>query len=265
MILPDKGSGVGIFRGALKKQLEFLNRQGRCYLNTQPSNLAGLALHLQHNKADFPDIDVAGVLTIGELVQPYHQKLAKEQFSCSIMDQYSAAEAGNIATQCSHGNLHVNAEALYVETLREDGTVCEAGEEGRIVLTSTVNWAMMLIRYDIGDRGTLSTGCSCGSALPVLKLTVGRQRNLFKFSDGTSVLGLLSPARYHDIFPVRQWQLAQTADEEITVRYTSDQPDEAHDQPALASKLRAYFNRPQLCIKFDRRQKLELTETGKLQ
>ena len=249
----------------LIRQLEFLNRQGRCYLTTQPSNLAGLAVQLQQNRENFPDIDVAGILTIGELVQPYHRKLAKEQFFCPIMDQYTAAEAGNIATQCSHGNLHVNVEALHVETLRDDGTVSDPGEEGRIIVTSTINWATMLIRYDIGDRGVLSQKCSCGSALPVLKLTVGRQRNLFKFSDGTSVLGLLSPAQYHDIFPIRQWQLAQTAEEEITIRYTSDHPEDAHDRTRLAAALKDYFNRPQLSIRFDRRDRLELTETGKLQ
>ena len=249
----------------LEDQLEFINRQGRCYLNTQPSNFAGLALLMKERATEYPKIDIASVLTLGELVQPYHRELAKDVFNCNIIDQYSATEVGSIASQCAHGNLHVNSETLKVETLRDDDSCCDENEEGRIIITSTINWAMLLIRYDIGDRGSLSTNCSCGSSLPTLKLTVGRERNLFKFSDGTTVLGLVSLAKYHEFFPARQWQLAQTGNEEITLRYTSDQPESAHNFEMLTRNLRRHFNRPQMQLKFERNESMKLSATGKLQ
>ena len=248
----------------LEKQLEFLNRQGRCYLNTQPSNLAGLASLYKEKPGEFPRIDIAGIITIGELVQPHHRALARDVFHCQIFDQYTATEVGNIASQCEQGYLHVNAEANLVEILRDDGTPCADGEEGRIVITSTINWAMLLIRYDIGDRGALSHGCDCGSNLPVLKMTVGRERNLFKFSDGTSVSGLIVPANYHEKFPVRQWQIAQTGTDEITVRYTTDRPAHDLDENYMGAEMRLYFKQPGLTVQFDRRSTLPLTSTGKL-
>ncbi len=249
---------------ALEKQLEFLNRQGPCYLNTQPSNLGGLGLEMLTHGEHFPNIDIAGVLCLGELLQPSHRKLAQSAFGCDAIDHYSASEVGSIAMPCADGHLHINSEALYVETLRDDGTPCTEHETGRIVITSTINWAMLLIRYDIGDRGALSNGCSCGSSLPVLKLTVGRERNLFKFSDGTSVLGLVSLAKYHEFFPAQQWQIAQTGPEELTVRFVSQTPNEHLDFDRLRTELQTYFNRP-LTIEFSRQKKMVLTASGKLQ
>ena len=249
---------------ALEKQLEFLTRQGPCYLNTQPSNLVGLALTKQSDPKKYSKIDVAGVICLGEMVQPYHHELTRRNFGCGIIDIYSAAEVGSIAHQCSAGHLHVNSEILHVETLHEDGSPCDENETGRIVITSTINWAMLLIRYDIGDQGALSYGCECGSPLPVLKMTVGRERNLFKFSDGTSVLGLVSLSKYHEFFPVRQWQIVQTAPEELMVHFVSQNPDRDLDFDKLTKTLQDYFNRP-LRISFSREEKMSLAASGKLQ
>lgn len=249
---------------ALDKQLDFLNRQGPCYLNTQPSNLNGLALEYLSQPNKYPNIDIAGIICLGELVQPYHKELTKDAFGCEIMDIYSATEVGNIAHPCTAGNLHVNSEALYVETVRDDGTLCDEHETGWIVITSTINWAMMLIRYNIGDQGALSTGCSCGSSLPVLKLTVGRERNLFRFSDGSSVLGLVSLAKYHEFFPAQQWQIAQTGPEELTIRFVSNSSDSDLDFSRISRELKEYFKRP-LTIKFSRQEAMSLTASGKLQ
>ncbi|MEP1208229.1 MAG: hypothetical protein ABJM29_08320 [Rhizobiaceae bacterium] len=249
---------------AMEKQLEFLNRQGPCYLNTQPSNLSGLAQQMLSEPGTYPNIDIAKVISIGELVQPYHRELARSAFDCEITDIYSATEVGSVAHQCAAGNLHVNSEILHVEVLRDDGTACDENETGRIVVTSTINWAMLLIRYDIGDMGALSTGCSCGSSLPVLKLTVGRNRNLFKFSDGTSVLGLVSLAQFHEFFPAQQWQIAQTGPEELTLRFFSNASEENLDYPRLTLALQEHFQRP-LTVLYRRQEALALTASGKRQ
>ncbi|MEM9330715.1 MAG: hypothetical protein AAGA53_05275 [Pseudomonadota bacterium] len=249
---------------ALEKQLEFLNRQGPCYLNTQPSNLTGLAQTYQSDPDRYAQIDLAGIICLGEMVQPYHHELARVNFNCGIMDIYSAAEVGDVAHQCKAGHLHINSEILHLETLREDGSPCAEHETGRIVITPTINWAMPLIRYDIGDQGALSHGCECGISLPVLKLTVGRERNLFKFSDGTSVLGLISLTKYHEFFPVRQWQIVQDAPEALTVHFVSHSPDSELNFDKLTKTLQDYFNRP-LRISYCRQEQMSLTASGKLQ
>jgi hypothetical protein len=69
--------------------------------------------------------------------------------------------------------LHVNADyvAFEVADVDSEGLVGE-GEAGRIVLTDLLNDAMPLLRYEIGDLGSVHApgSCDCGRALPTLHL-----------------------------------------------------------------------------------------------
>jgi phenylacetate-CoA ligase len=54
------------------------------------------------------------------------------------------------------------------------------GEQGEIVVTNLMNYAMPLIRYRVGDIGTLGKEpCSCGRGLPLLKSIEGRKADCF--------------------------------------------------------------------------------------
>jgi hypothetical protein len=64
--------------------------------------------------------------------------------------------------------MHVCAESFFVELLDEAGEPAPQGELGRVVLTSLHNFAMPLIRYDIGDLAAFGPACSCGRGLPAL-------------------------------------------------------------------------------------------------
>jgi hypothetical protein len=58
------------------------------------------------------------------------------------------------------------------------------GEVGRVVITTLQNFAMPLIRYDIGDYAEVGPPCSCGRGLPVLRRILGRKRNMFILPSG---------------------------------------------------------------------------------
>lgn len=245
------------------KQIEFLSRQGPCYLATQPSNALAIAMTLQQMGADAPRLDVGMVLTLGELVRESHRKAVRDRLGCGITDVYSAREIGVIACQCASQKLHVAVDTMHVEILRRDGSPAAPGEEGRIVVTCHSNWATPLIRYDTGDIGKFGEPCSCGVTLPVLELSVGRDRNLFRFSDGSTVLGMIGLEKFREFFPAIQWQVAQTGAEQLEIRYYSRQPDEAHDFARVKSEVEAYFGRP-LAIAFKRLDKMPHGRTGKL-
>jgi phenylacetate-CoA ligase len=52
----------------------------------------------------------------------------------------------------------------YLEVVDAGGWALPAGEEGQIVITCLTNYAMPLIRYAIGDAGSLAPAgtCICG-------------------------------------------------------------------------------------------------------
>ena len=45
----------------------------------------------------------------------------------------------------------MSAEASFVEILRDDGLLAACGESGRVIATPLYNYAMPLVRYEMGD------------------------------------------------------------------------------------------------------------------
>jgi len=241
-------------------QLAYLATVGSVYFNTQPSNFRRALHAIQDGRAPRPD--VRGLLSLGEMVTAEDRQLAKSVLGCPILDVYSATDVGTIASQCSHGSLHVNGEAIRVEAIRSDGSPCQPGEEGRLLLTTLANAAMPLLRYDIGDIGALGGECGCGLTLPKLTLTVGRERRVFRFSDGSVAVPAFRMEKFAESFPVRQWQLAQTSPETVELRFVSDADDAALAFNEVADAIRTAFGRP-LDVGFHRAAEL-VGQSGKL-
>jgi phenylacetate-CoA ligase len=112
-------------------------------------------------------------------------------FGCRVYNHYGTREMHNVAMECrARTGLHVSAFTHLVEVVDEQGNPCPRGTEGELVITSLLNYAMPLIRYRIGDRGTLSaTNCPCGRGLPVLSHISGRTVEAFRTRSGRVVLG----------------------------------------------------------------------------
>jgi phenylacetate-CoA ligase len=73
-------------------------------------------------------------------------------FKCGIHNRYGTREVGDIACERIPGEgLDVNFPLHYVEVVDEKGDPVDEGKEGRILVTSLSNFAMPLLRYEIGD------------------------------------------------------------------------------------------------------------------
>jgi len=81
---------------------------------------------------------------------------------------------------------------MYVEVVNSVGRPVPNGESGEIALTDLNNYAMPLIRYLVGDQGTLSGGsCPCGRGLPMIEEIIGRTVDMISLSDGTFLHGTI--------------------------------------------------------------------------
>ena len=108
------------------------------------------------------------VITTSEVLTDYHRELIGNVFQCRVYNEYGCGETGTIAHECEFGSMHINAENVIVEIVR-DGEVVNDGEVGDIVVTDLNNFAMPLIRYNLKDIGYIdSEPCPCGRGLPIL-------------------------------------------------------------------------------------------------
>jgi phenylacetate-CoA ligase len=142
-----------------------------------------------------------------------------------VVDLYSANEVGYLALQCpEHGRYHEQAESLLLEVLDEAGRPCGPGSTGRVVVTALWNYAMPLIRYEIGDYAEVAGPCPCGRGLPALGRILGRTRNMIALPTGERIWPSLGVASMRSLAPILQCQIVQHALDRLEARLVVERP-----------------------------------------
>jgi phenylacetate-CoA ligase len=133
-----------------------------------------------------------GIVATSMMLLQSERAVIERVFGVPVTDRYGCEEVSLIACECEvHRGLHVNAEHVHVEFLRDDGTPCAPGEDGRIVVTELINTGMPLLRYEVGDRGVPADRvCPCGRGLPLLERVTGRVADFLLATDGARVAGI---------------------------------------------------------------------------
>ncbi len=217
-------------------QLRWLERQQPDYLLTYSSNLAELARTSLRRGVKLPRLREARAM--GESLAEETRELVRRAWGVGVVDSYSSNEVGYIALQCpKHKHYHVQSEAVLVEILGEDGSICGPGEVGRAVLTDLHNFATPIVRYEIGDYAEAGTLCDCGRGLPVLHRINGRVRNMLILADGRRYWPLLGSSGFDQIAPVLQHQLIQKSFNVIEARLVTTQPLTAEQEEGIRRQI----------------------------
>ena len=134
-------------------------------------------------------------------------------------------EDGYLALQCpQHEHYHVQAEGVLLEVLDDTGAPCVPGQVGRVVVTPLHNFAMPLVRYDIGDYAEAGEPCACGRGLPVLKRILGRVRNMLTTADGKRYWPVFGTRALMESAPVLQVQFVQKSHDLVEARIVAAAP-----------------------------------------
>jgi phenylacetate-CoA ligase len=233
-------------RTNVEQQIDWLRRRKPRYLMTYPSLLRALAEHVIEAGNIAISFDL--VFTVGEILSPDVRARAQRAFGARVLDRYGATEAGHLATECPDcGQYHVSAESALVEVLREDGSSASPGETGRVVVTPFYNFAMPLIRYEIGDFAEVGMSGACLRTLPSLRRVLGRERNMFLLPDGGRVWPDTRTIEMQKFLGFQQIQVVQIAPAEIEVRYVSDGSGRQPDQTGLQDYFRSVLH-PELQV-----------------
>ena len=225
------------------KQLEWLCREEPACLLAHNTNLRAL-LQRSHASGVAPK-RLRSVLGFGDMASPELRRMAREFWNASFHDTYSCSEIGTLALQCpQHEHLHIQAERVYLEVLREDGTPCDPGETGRVLVTDLHNFAMPLIRYELGDYAQLGPPCPCGRGLPVLSHIAGRSGHIGTDPTGRRYFPHLNFGFWATLAPILQRQIVQHTPAEIEVRYVADRELSADEQSGLTHELQTAMRYP---------------------
>jgi phenylacetate-CoA ligase len=224
-------------------QLHWLLARQPNYFGTYPPILKELA-HAAKTRGFELRFDL--LLSFATVLDEETRELCRTAFGAEIADTYGTSEAGHIAAQCRDcGEYHVSMEAVVVEVLRADGSPAGAGEIGRVVVTPLYNYAMPLIRYELGDMAEVGASSPrCGRGLPALRRILGRYRNLFRFRDGSTMWPVSSAFRLSQFIALKQFQIVQTDFDRVEIRYVPADTPAPVDIPALTQRIRTVLRQP---------------------
>lgn len=194
-----------------------------------------LASHIIDQGLVVPHLEA--VVTTSEKVTPRMRRVMQEAYGCRVFEEYSTVENAVFASECSRGRLHISPDACVMEIVRSDGTACEPGEVGEVLVTTLSRDYQPLIRYRLGDLATWDPApCACGRAMPVIQEIVGRIEDVVRSLDGRELV------RFHGIFvdlpSIRYGQIVQKALDLIEVRVVVERRLSEEDGDKMCRRVR---------------------------
>lgn len=246
----DSGPAVMLTSSSvIGEQVDWLVREDPDYLITHPSNLYSLARRFQSLGLELQNLK--DVSTIGERVDPHIRQACREGLGVPLKDTYTTQETGYVALQCpDHEHYHIQSENVYVEVIDAQGRACEPGESGRVILTSLNNFAVPLIRYDVGDYAEVGAPCPCGRGLPVIDRILGRGRNMLTLPSGEQHWPNFGSQNFDEIVKIEQFQLIQRSLERIVMKICAPRRPNRNQEERLRAVLHQYLEYP-FDISFD--------------
>jgi phenylacetate-CoA ligase len=208
---------------ALERFAAALKRRPPSLLYGHAHSLYLFATFLQARGYD--DIRPRAIISAAMVLHDWERRTLEEVFQCPVTNRYGCEEVSLIACECERRQgLHVNAEGICLEVLRDDGEPAAPGELGMIVVTDLTNMAMPILRYQIGDMGVLSDRrCACGRGLPLLERVEGRIADYVLTPQGRMVSGISLTDHFNTMIPgVEQLQIVQEAVDRFTFRIVKD-------------------------------------------
>ncbi|KAA5546267.1 phenylacetate--CoA ligase family protein [Roseiconus nitratireducens] len=176
-------------------------------LTALPEYLKALADYLDRSGEDPPHIPV--VRPMGANLPASWKPAIADAFRGSVREHYGSREMGPMAFDCGQANgLHVMMDQHLIEVVRDGATVGE-GELGRVLVTDLNNFAMPLIRYDIGDLARITYApCACGRTSPRLLLE-GRVQDAFVLSGGRVLTAEDVSNHFAELPEIRDFELTE--------------------------------------------------------
>ena len=205
-----------------------------------PTVIFRVAQWIREHPGVLGDYRPALVSCTSEMLYDHQRNMIREVFDCPVANEYGSRDGGLIAHECPQGSLHIIAEHVYLEVVGED----EEGA-GDLLVTNLDGYGMPLLRYRIGDRGTLdNTPCACGLPLPCLARLSGRSNDFLVGHAGRLIHSLAPIYVLREIPKLRQFRLYQRKDHSLQLQMVSDAPFSDAELRDLREKLQRILDEP---------------------
>jgi phenylacetate-CoA ligase len=224
------------------------------------STIALFAREMGHAGLELPP--VKGVFTTAEKLYPPQREEVTRLLGGKTYDLYGSSEIHNISAECPNGNMHLQCDYVYTETV--SGKV-DAAEPEPFLFTSLKARTMPFIRYRNEDTGRLSSGvCECGRGFPLMHLDISRVFDNFLMPNGRVVHGQFFVIQFYGIREVRAFQFYQPRVDEIILRIVGE-PGVLESEAVKQALVKIRALDPALTVRIEQVDEIPLSHAGKYQ
>lgn len=257
---------------SLEKNWKIIIRFKPKYFYGYSTSIAFLAKWIRRLKYEdsAKALKLNAIICTSETLLESDKKLIKDVFECPVIEEYGAAETSIIAHECSSGNFHISSESLYIECVDDDGVSVTPGTPGHLIITPFFNRVSPLIRYRIGDYGTLlDSSCPCGRGSPIMELNVARTIELIrtkggKFFSATIIDYIIFALMQDPKNGIRQFRVTQKKIDTFLIEIVSDGNFSEQSKVNFTNLLKNQLGEKELVTIFEVKEKLKPLPSGKL-
>jgi phenylacetate-CoA ligase len=203
-------SGLGVFFRQLRlsihtpieQHLAVFARYRPHIVYAFPSYLLDLIATAELHALALPRIET--LYTSSEVLTPTARDRIEKAFAGRLHDVYGSTEFKEVAWQCRARRYHINFESVYVEAQA-------VGSRAPVILSTLCNYAMPLLRFDIGDKASFGDeACPCGRAAPHMLEFVGREGDAITLPSGRRLSPYLLTTVIESESSILQYRIFQT-------------------------------------------------------
>jgi len=171
------------------RYIKEINFKGPKVILAYVQSIYEMAKFILHHKMKIHQLK--SIITSAGVLTPEIRKFIEKIFNVKVYNRYGSREVSVIGSSCiNDSKIHIDMYKKYVEILDEYNSPVKEHQIGNIFITDLTNHTMPLIRYQIGDRGSLDfSQCSCGRGLIRLDNVFGRVVDIFTNEKGERIDG----------------------------------------------------------------------------
>ena len=186
---------------------------------------------------------IKAVMASSDMVTPKQREMTLQAWNCEVFDHYGMNEEVATANECrEHKGYHIDMVKCLVEILDDENQqVFDA--PGKIVGTCLTNYAMPFIRYEVGDRASLTKDfCPCGRQSMMLAKLEGRQNDVIKTPAGRSINASVLGLMVIGIHSIKEIQFVQPGVDKLIVRIACSGTFKSSDEALFLKRLNQHID-----------------------
>ena len=246
----------------VSQQVEWLTRKKPEILATFPQNARAIVEEMLRTSTP---ISFQTIIVHGEVLNSATRDLMAKT-GIKIIDRYGGEEIGPMSADCPHGEgQHQFAEVGLFEMSETPNAETSGSKQGTLIATPFYNYSMPMIRYVNNDIVEVSKRpCPCDRTLPKILKIMGRDRNMFTFSDGSQVWPDMTYAQYEKFLPAQQFQVIQHTHRDIEVIYVASNNPKPVDEKGMQDLLRENLHKD-IDVRLTQAESLPRASSGKFE